>query len=70
MNPQEVAIACNLDCRAGCALIAQITDGEITRVKENPIAGPYLKGCIRGFQIERTQHPEDAAVRGIEGLTL
>ena len=59
MSPREVAFGCNLDCGAGCALIAELEDDKINRVYENPLGGKYIRGCIRGYQIERSHYPED-----------
>jgi anaerobic selenocysteine-containing dehydrogenase len=59
MDPKLVPIACNLDCGGGCAITAEFDGEKITCVKENPLAGKYLQGCVRGFQIDRAQHAED-----------
>ncbi len=59
MSPTKIPFACNLDCGAGCALIAEYENNRIIRVTENPLAGKYLAGCIRGYQIDRAQHAED-----------
>ncbi|MCW4011622.1 MAG: molybdopterin-dependent oxidoreductase [Candidatus Bathyarchaeota archaeon] len=56
---RRIPFACNLDCGAGCALIAEYENNKILRVTENPLAGEYLAGCIRGYQIDRAQHAQD-----------
>lgn len=56
---KAIPIACNLDCGAGCALIAEFEGSHITKVTENPLAGEYMRACIRGLQIDRIQHAED-----------
>jgi len=54
-----IPIACNFDCGGGCALLAHMKDGKITRITDNPQGGDYLKGCIRGFQLQHMQyHPK------------
>ncbi|MCB2173229.1 molybdopterin-dependent oxidoreductase, partial [archaeon] len=56
---QFIPIACNFDCGGGCALLAHMKDGKITRITDNPQGGDYLKGCIRGFQLQHMQyHPK------------
>jgi anaerobic dimethyl sulfoxide reductase subunit A len=59
MSPTKIPFACNLDCGAGCALIAEYENNRIIQVTENPLAGDYLAACIRGYQIDRSQHAED-----------
>jgi anaerobic dimethyl sulfoxide reductase subunit A len=59
MAPKKVPIACKLDCGAGCSLLAEMDGEKITRIRENPLAGKYHKGCVRGFQIEKVQRSKD-----------
>jgi anaerobic dimethyl sulfoxide reductase subunit A len=59
MSTDGVPIACNFDCGGGCALLAYMEKGRITRVTDNPFGGKYLKGCIRGYQLARMQYHKD-----------
>lgn len=46
---ERVPVACNRDCGGGCPLLAIVDGGRVTRIADNPAAGPYLKGCVRGY---------------------
>jgi len=48
-------VTCNRDCGGGCPLLASVAGGRVTRITNNPAGGPYLKGCVRGFQAWRQQ---------------
>jgi len=54
-----VPVACNFDCGGGCSLLADVSEGKITRLIDNPKAGRYHKACIRGLQQARVQAAED-----------
>jgi anaerobic dimethyl sulfoxide reductase subunit A len=41
---------CGKDCGGdACPLTARVENGRVVKVTNNPAAGPYLKGCRRGF---------------------
>ena len=45
---------CGKDCGGNaCPLLAHVEDGRVVTVTDNPAAGPYLKGCRRGFDLPR-----------------
>lgn len=55
---QKFPVSCNKDCGGGCPLIAYSENGRVTRIKNNPLASPYMKGCRKGFQaMKLDQHP-------------
>jgi len=51
MSETSVAVTCNKDCGAGCPLVAVVRDGRIARVRNNPLGGGAMKGCVRGFEM-------------------
>ena len=55
----DVPVACNFDCGGGCSLLANVSDGKITQLIDNPAAGTYHKACVRGLQQARVQAAED-----------
>jgi len=55
----RLPVACNRDCGGGCPLLATIEGGRVVRLADNPAAGPYLKGCVRGYQAWRQQQSPD-----------
>ena len=55
----QIPVACNLDCGGGCALLADIEDGRLTRIIDNPAGGPYMVGCVRGYQMSRVLYAPD-----------
>jgi anaerobic dimethyl sulfoxide reductase subunit A len=55
----EIPITCNKDCGGGCPLLAQAENGRIVKIGNNPLAGPYMNGCVRGFQAARTLDAPD-----------
>lgn len=63
MTPQAVErtlpITCNRDCGGGCPLIAVVRDGRLVAVRDNPLSGPYLHGCVRGYQMARVIYAPD-----------
>ena len=48
-----VPVSCNRDCIGGCPLVAHVEDGRVTRIANSPYAGPYMSGCVKGFQAAR-----------------
>ena len=56
MVETSIPVSCNLDCGGGCPLLAYVEDGRITKIRDNPLGGQYMSGCVRGFQMMRVQH--------------
>jgi anaerobic dimethyl sulfoxide reductase subunit A len=50
---ERLPVACNRDCGGGCPLVATVADGRVVRIADNPAGGPFLKGCVRGFNAMR-----------------
>lgn len=50
----KIPVSCNKDCGGACPLLAHVRDGRVTRISNNPLGGPNLFGCIRGFQMPET----------------
>ena len=50
----KIPVSCNKDCGGGCPLLAHVRDGRVTRITNNPLGGPHLFGCVRGFQMPET----------------
>ena len=58
-NDREVFVSCNKDCGAGCPLVAEVRDGVIRRIRDNPLRGSYMRGCVKGWRMHRLlDHPE------------
>ncbi|MBN2552006.1 MAG: molybdopterin-dependent oxidoreductase [Spirochaetales bacterium] len=54
----RLPVTCNKDCGGGCPLIAEIRDGRLLRLLDNPLKPPAMRGCVRGYQMARTvYHP-------------
>lgn len=50
----RLPVFCGKDCGGNaCPLLATLEDGHVVRIGNNPAAGPYLKGCRRGFDLGR-----------------
>lgn len=50
----QLPVFCGKDCGGNaCPLLATVEDGRVVRIGNNPGAGPYLKGCRRGFGLGR-----------------
>ncbi len=58
-----VPVSCDLDCGGGCPLNAHVEGGRVTRIVDNPLGGPYLSGCVKGFQMHRVLHAPDRLKR-------
>ncbi len=54
-----VPVSCNKDRIGGCPLVAYVERGRITRIGTSPHAGPYMAGCIKGFQMARALYAPD-----------
>jgi anaerobic dimethyl sulfoxide reductase subunit A len=55
----HIPVSCNRDCGGGCALLACVEDGRVTRLVDNPAGGPYMQGCVRGYQMPRVVYAPD-----------
>jgi anaerobic dimethyl sulfoxide reductase subunit A len=61
---QRVPTFCGKDCGGdACPLIAEIEDGQVARVVNNPAAGKALKGCRRGFTLPDFQYAPDRLLK-------
>jgi len=55
----HLPVSCNKDCGGGCPLIAEIADGKLLRIRDNPLRPAHMRGCVRGYQMPRTvYHPQ------------
>ena len=51
---------CGKDCGGNaCPLTATVEDGHVTRVRNNPAGGTWLKGCRRGFGLPLEHNAPD-----------
>ena len=58
-DPLTLPVSCNKDCGAGCPLLAEVEDGRLLRIRDNPLRPPHMSGCVRGYQMTRVvYHPE------------
>ncbi|MBN2552104.1 MAG: molybdopterin-dependent oxidoreductase [Spirochaetales bacterium] len=56
---QRLPVSCNKDCGAGCPLVAEVADGRLLRIRDNPLRPSHMSGCVRGYQMGRAvYHPE------------
>jgi anaerobic dimethyl sulfoxide reductase subunit A len=53
MTAQKIPVSCNLDCGGGCPLLARVEGGRVQSISTNRAAGPFMAGCVRGFQMSR-----------------
>jgi len=60
---RKVPVTCNKDCGGGCPLLATVEDGRVTEIRDNPLGGPAMHGCIRGYQAARTLYAPDRLKR-------
>lgn len=45
-------VFCGRDCGGdACPLLAEVEGGRVTKIHHNPAAGPYLRGCPKGFAL-------------------
>lgn len=55
----RVPVTCNRDCGGGCPLIAEVKDGRLIQIRDNPLKPPAMRGCTRGYQATRmVYHPK------------
>ncbi len=49
---KTMPVFCGRDCGGdACPLVADLEDGRVLRVRHNPAAGSYLRGCPKGFAL-------------------
>ena len=48
---KTVPVSCNKDCGGGCPLVAEIEDGRVDRIVDNPRRPRTMKGCARGYMM-------------------
>jgi anaerobic dimethyl sulfoxide reductase subunit A len=49
----QIPVSCNRDCGGACPLLANVSDGRLISVVDNPAFSPYMTGCLRGYQMPR-----------------
>jgi anaerobic dimethyl sulfoxide reductase subunit A len=59
----ELPVSCNLDCGAGCALLAEVRQGRLARIRDNPLRPPLARGCARGYAMARRVYAPDRITR-------
>jgi anaerobic dimethyl sulfoxide reductase subunit A len=55
----KIPVSCSKDCIGGCPLLAHVEDGRLRTIGNNPAGGPFMAGCIKGFQMPRTVYAPD-----------
>ena len=63
MKIDRLPVSCNKDCGAGCPLLAHVENGRLVKITDNPHAGPYMRGCDRGYQMPRVAYAQDRLKR-------
>ena len=59
MESRRLPVSCNKDCGAGCPLMAEVAEGRLLRIRDNPLRPHRMRGCVRGYQMGRAvYHPE------------
>ena len=56
---ERIPVSCNKDCAGGCPLLAYVRDGRVERIGNNPLGGPYMAGCVKGFGMPKTLYAPD-----------
>jgi anaerobic dimethyl sulfoxide reductase subunit A len=59
----ELPVSCNLDCGGGCALLAEVRQGRLVRIRDNPLRPPLARGCARGYAMARRVYAPDRLTR-------
>jgi len=54
-----IPVTCDLDCGGGCAMLAHVENGRVTKITQNPLRGPYMNACAKGLQAARTLYAPD-----------
>jgi anaerobic dimethyl sulfoxide reductase subunit A len=61
---KKIPVFCGKDCGGdACPLIAEMKDGRVTRVTNNPAGGRFIKGCWRGFNLPLVQYAPDRLLK-------
>ncbi|NLE76995.1 MAG: molybdopterin-dependent oxidoreductase [Chloroflexi bacterium] len=60
---ERIPVSCNKDCGGGCPLLAYVRDGRVERIGNNPLGGPYMAGCVKGFGMPNTLYAPDRLTR-------
>ena len=55
----SIPVTCNKDCGGGCPLLAHVEGGRLLRITNNPLGTPYMRGCVRGFQMPDVVYAPD-----------
>ncbi len=63
MSERAPAVTCNKDCGGGCPLVAEMRDGRVVRLRDNPLAGRTMKGCPRGYEMPRAVYAPDRILK-------
>ena len=61
---KSIPVFCGKDCGGNaCPLIAQVENGRVVKVVNNPTGGKYIKGCLRGFNLPLEQYAPDRILK-------
>ena len=63
MTASSIAVTCNKDCGGGCPLVAHVDNGRVTRLSDNPLGGPFMRGCVRGYEMPRAVYAPDRILK-------
>lgn len=63
LQARRIPVTCNKDCGGGCPLLAHVEGGRLTRITDNPLRGPYMVGCARGYQMPRVVYSPERLTR-------
>lgn len=44
-------------------MLAHVEDGRVVRITDNPLRGPYMVGCARGYQMARVLYAPDRLIK-------
>lgn len=56
---QTIPVSCNKDCGGGCPLVAEISNGRVVRIRDNPDRPHYMQGCLKGYRMaDVLYHPD------------
>ena len=60
----QLPFFCGRDCGGdACPLLAELEEGRVTRIFNNPAAGSFIKGCRRGFAMARQHYDSERLLR-------